>query len=241
MILGIPRQLDELINQGITTAAPGSMTFEMERLWNAYGQASRSMQSGDMQTAVESYEAIIKRWPTFVAAKVNIAQCLMTLGYPADALEHLSQAHALAPDDPDIHNVRARVYESIGDKGREIDERHIALEHSPDNPSLMNDLGATYREVGQFALAVTWLLRAKRRLDEIERESFLSAKHQIDELRGRVFWNLGSTYMDERKYAEAVSCWKELIASVPDGRFAPHAKDQLRISEEALRRQQGHI
>ena len=203
-------QLDARINAGGSAVPRGDMSAEMAQLLEQYGSATLCMQRGELAEAVRAYRRIVSAWPSFVAASVNLANCLTSMGRQRQALEELDRVHVVAPGDPDIHFAAARVYDSMGDKEREIQEHQKALGDDPNSVSGMINLGATYREIGQLDLAKQWLLRAmaevpgQRRSQEWKRNCRL-----------RIQYGLALTYQDAEDWERAVECWQECLSLDP--------------------------
>jgi tetratricopeptide (TPR) repeat protein len=203
-------QLDRLINMGGGMTDHSVLSPEMRRLLDLYASGTAAMQQGNLGEAVRIYRYIVSTWPNFVAARVNLANCLTFVGKPQEALQELKHAHSVAPRDPDIHLAVGRAYESMGDKQKELQQYQEALQDYPHSVDAMNSLGATYREVGQLQMAEQWLLRA---LDEIEGQDRLGApmgwKHP-----GRLpaLYNLALTYQDAGDWKKAVECWQKCVS-----------------------------
>ena len=200
-------QLDALINAGGGVVTRSVMSPEMERLLEQYASASRSMQQGQLGEAVQGYLRIVSMWPSFVAARVNLANCLMGIGKPREALAQLRRAHGVAPGDPDVHLAAGRAYERMGDKEKELQEYQKALGDDPRSVDGMNNLGATYREVGQLELAEQWLMRALEEVASQRRSE--QWKHNW---RLAVQYNLALTYQDGGDWGRAVECWQACLS-----------------------------
>jgi protein O-GlcNAc transferase len=219
-------QLDHLINMGGGITDHSVLSPEMKRLIDLYASGTTAMQQSNLGEAVRIYRYIVSTWPNFVAARVNLANCLIFTGEPQEALQQLKQAHSVAPCDPDIHLAAGRAYESIGDKQKELQQYQEALQDYPHSVDAMNSLGATYREVGQLQMAEQWLLRA---LKEVESQDRFGApmgwKHP-----GRlpVLYNLALTYQDAGDWRRAVECWQECVSLDPNN---PQLRQSLRHAE----------
>ena len=219
-------QLDHLINMGGGITDYSVLSPEMKRLIDLYASGTTAMQQGNLGEAVRIYRYIVSTWPNFVAARVNLANCLTFTGKPQEALQELKYAHSVAPRDPDIHLAAGRAYESMGDKQKELQQYQEGLQDYPHSVDVMNSLGATYREVGQLQMAEQWLLRA---LEEVESQDRLGApmgwKHP-----GRlpVLYNLALIYQDAGDWRRAVECWRACVSLDPTN---PQLRQSLRQAE----------
>jgi tetratricopeptide (TPR) repeat protein len=161
-------QLDQIINMGAGLINRTSLSPAMSEALNMYKSATSAMHSGDLYQAAQGYRQLLEQWPGFVAPRANLALCLHFMGDYDDALRQLEVAHEFAPDDPEIHVNAGRIYEALGDKGRELEQYHQALQDRPDHVEAMGNLGITYRETGQIQESMRWLLRAQQVIEQQE-------------------------------------------------------------------------
>ena len=201
-------ELDHLINLGPRVRYTlDALSPEMQDLSSTYQTATKSMKQGDFHEALDIYERIVSNWPSFVAVRVNVAECLCAVGKPDQALEHLKHAHQFAPNDPDIHVGAGRAFEMIGDKQKELEEYHEALRDDPTNIGAMVNLGITYREVGKIQESKK---RLRQALTQIEHQENQIGRQHPD--KPKVLFNLAEAYEAEKSWRRAVEYYEQSLS-----------------------------
>lgn len=163
-------------------------------LGNVYGL------KGDKEAAEACYRAALKLNPDLPEAHYNLALFLKRPGCYAEALWHLEQVAALAPDFIDAASERAlclihlaRYGEAEGLLGREL-ARH------PDTAALHACMGLVCHKTYRLTEALTCYETAQR-LGSVDAEFYL---------------NLGAVLQDLGRIDEALGWYDRAIASQPD-------------------------
>lgn len=207
-------QLDQMINVGVELIDPSVLSPEMRQLLELYSAGVNAMNQGALGEAIGIYRSVISIWPDFVAGYVNLATCLSRAGQPQEAIQVLGYAHNIAPHDPDIHLTAGQVYEALGDKHKEIEQYHQALEDDPNNVYAMNNLGITYREVGWLDQSKRWLQQAMQLVEQ--QENLMAQVGWRHPSKLNLFISLALTYEAGEEWNKAVYYWQQSLFLSPN-------------------------
>jgi tetratricopeptide (TPR) repeat protein len=118
----------------------------------------QAQQSGDNQTAIRDYTAILKAHPEMAELRANLAVVLVHEGRFDDAVAQYRQALRSMPDNAAIRKNLALAYFKKGDFKDARSEFEIARKAEPGNPQLAILLGDCELRLGQQADAVAMLM-----------------------------------------------------------------------------------
>jgi tetratricopeptide (TPR) repeat protein len=211
-------ELDSLLNMGDTMIDSHALSPEMDSLLADYNSGMRAMREKNLLGAIGIFNGVLAKSPQFVAPRYHLANCQFALGDPQSALLELRKANLLAPKDLDVHMLMARIFDSLGDKDNEIAQYHKMLKIDPENISVLNNLGVTYRTSGKYDLAVEWLTKA---LQYIERDNKYASPFQPPDRNQELatLQNLATAYQSLNDWDQAVYCWKRCVEIAPVGMF----------------------
>lgn len=216
-------QLDQFINGGGILIADDILSPEMQQAMDLYALSTRAMLDEDYQYAVDIYRSMLIRWPSFVAPRINLANCLNQLGFSSQALRELTEAHKHAPSDPDIHLCAARIYESCGDQFRELQEylqAHNDYSH-PYNIDILFAIGVTYFQIKQNSQAKAWLEKALEAVDIQDAFGVPLGRTHVEE-RFKVLNWLALTCQEMGLWQEAVQRWEQCLILDPTSHQLKH-------------------
>src|SRR5215469_8301318 len=165
------------------------------------------MQQGQLGEAQRLFAGAVKANPRIAAAWSNLGQAQHALKRPAEALQSLDQARALAPDDIDIllarkpQHFEARLNSGLAQARLGIPERALAdfdaaLALSPHHPVAHYNRGAALIKLGRYAEAVAANERA-----------IAAAPQHVG-----AWLNRGMALMQLRRVEEAVASYGEVLA-----------------------------
>lgn len=124
------------------------------------------------------------------------AQALEKSGHIGDAIFEYGRARNFNPKLTNIAHRLAVLYQRQGDPERALAEYRLALQATPRNPDLLNDLGYFYYERGNWANAEQYLRQA---ID-------LDAKHM------RAWGNLGLTLGQQGRVPESYEAFAKVVS-----------------------------
>lgn len=155
---------------------------------------------GDGAAAALSLRVAIGRHPDSAPLQLALAQALVAADRPHDATQHIERAVALAPNDPDVHRVQARLHERLGDQDSYIEAlgRVTALDESDVTSAVA--LGGQMARRGRQKEAVDLLINASARGPK-------TAQTQL---------SLGSGFLEVNALTAAIKHLKESIRLQPD-------------------------
>jgi len=181
------------------------------------------MQQGQFGEAQRLFGAAVKANPQIAAAWSNLGQAQHALKRPAEALQSLDQARALAPDDVDILYQHANVLLRLDRVREALAELDIVLARKPQHFEARLNSGLAKAELGI----------AERALADFDAALALSPHHPV------AHYNRGVALIKLNRYAEAVAANERAIAAVPQhvGAWLNRgmALMQLRRVDEALK------
>ena len=161
-------------------------------------QASDALNLADIETGKQIYTQLLAANPTDVEALVGLARALRMESNSADALRALTQAFAIAPDDPEVnYALGVLYYEDFDDTQQAIEHLTHALESA--SPTLRLDTfyyrAIVYAKIGDFANAVADL------------DKIIAAGGSSDDyvLRAQAYQAWGDNDAAERDFTAAVN------------------------------------
>jgi Flp pilus assembly protein TadD len=95
------------------------------------------LRRGDVAAAAPLFERVVARDPSDVAARINLAGCLMRLGRAVDALPHIAFVASRMPDDASIRSNHAQILRAAGQPAEARNEVEEALRIDPRLPAAL--------------------------------------------------------------------------------------------------------
>jgi tetratricopeptide (TPR) repeat protein len=183
----------------------------LRRLRDRYATGVEAMQAGDLDRAIRVFRRLVLDEPGFVAARVNLANCLVDVGKPLDALQELEDAREAVVGDTDVHLAAARAYDGLGDRDSEMRRYEQVLKIDPRHLEALINLGALHRTRGQLKLANDRLSQA---LDQIEAQERSGISDRSQALA--VHRNLAMLGEAQADWDKATHHWKVCTRLDPD-------------------------
>jgi Flp pilus assembly protein TadD len=98
---------------------------------------------------LKALEVQLERKPGHLPVLLRMAQIERDQGKLGEAVEHLRQAAAGEPKDPDVHLELGRALYEKGDQAEALKETERSLALKPDNVDALYNLGAIYANSGE--------------------------------------------------------------------------------------------
>lgn len=149
------------------------------------------------------------------------------------ALEHLSEAIEINPDNPALHFNTGLTLDSMNCYEGAIDAYKQALKLSPDDPEILNSLAVDYTRLGRYDLAITTfehlqsidpnfepsycnriITYAEMDMHEKAEQMFYLAQ-QINPDCPVCFYNMGNSLFTRQMYKRAIWCWERTALLEP--------------------------
>jgi tetratricopeptide (TPR) repeat protein len=116
---------------------------------------------GDFEKAAATYESALKQNPGTIPIMAKLARLYASrLNQPGKALSLATDAHKLAPDNPDVSAILGQLVYRNGDYVWALSLLEDAAERLPNQPDLLHDLAWAYYSVGRIADAETTMQKA---------------------------------------------------------------------------------
>ncbi len=169
--------------------------------WQLYLQGVRQLQQGDAEEAVASFEEVLQADPDHLKSKLNLTRGYLLLEQFEDADTTINEAVTIDSTDADIHLVRGRVMESMGEREEAISSYKKSIELNPDNnPYAYNNLGLIYILEKKHVEALPFLEKAVEQKDDV-----------------KFFYNnLGLAYEATRDFTKAKEAFQTALEIDPD-------------------------
>lgn len=149
------------------------------RCYDLHQQAILCYKNGDLQGAAENYNQILKLNPDDAVAHENLGSIINTVkGDPDEAINHLTKAIRLNPNNAGSFYNRGISYSSKDDPARAISDYTQVIRLKPDHAWAFYNRGLEYKKIGDYAHAFSDFSEAKR-LDPND----VSAINQLAALR----------------------------------------------------------
>lgn len=133
--------VDSLLRGGVDSAS----------LRAAYGIVLQAM--GDVEGAVEQYQAALRLDPLYATAMVNLGFLSEYQGLFDESIKYYSDALKINSDNSMVHNNLGHVYELFGDPDKALESYLRALEIDPENSVAMQNIAGLYLSRGMLEQA----------------------------------------------------------------------------------------
>lgn len=184
-----PSKYDAFINQaagGASLIDQRLFSSEIRELSEAYNAAVALERGGLLAQANARYEFLLRRWPTFIAARHNLAANLAQVGEFDHARMQIEQAIANGGSDAHTFTTAGTIYSNLGDPYTELAYYHRAHQADPTYKPALFFMVITYRQLGWWNVARGWLEVLEAQLRPFMR----SSPHLVDRNdAGRLEWN----------------------------------------------------
>ncbi len=169
--------------------------------WQLYLQGVQQLQQGDAEEAVASFEEVLQADPDHLKSKLNLTRGYLLLEQFEDADTTINEAVTIDSTDAEIHLVRGRVMESIGEREDAISAYKKSIDLNPDNnPYAFNNLGLIYILGKKHEEALPFLEKAVEQKDDV-----------------KFFYNnLGLAYEATRDFTKAKEAFQTALEIDPD-------------------------
>jgi len=189
----------------------------------------RERSSKDIQTAIDFFDAALKKDPNFALAYTGLADASLDMYaqskdafWTQKALGAAQQAQGLNDELAEVHFALGSVYNVTGNVGESIIELDRALQLAPNSDAGYRRLGAAYRANGRNEEAFKAYQKAidlnpyywsnynalgRAYLDVGENDKALSAFRKVTELEpdnSFGYMNMGAVYFRQGKYEECI-------------------------------------
>jgi tetratricopeptide (TPR) repeat protein len=163
------------------------------------------VRNGDNKKAAATFEKILKSDPDTAQVIVELAGCLIRTSAYSDAQFHLDRAIELRPGMASAFITYARLYECLGDAGRQISFMMLAANSAPDKPEIRLTLAEQLNRYGDFNGAVAQFRLVLEAQPDLEVANFA----------------LGTLLMKQNDLNGAMKCFRKIISTNP-GAFDAH-------------------
>ena len=235
-VIASVEQLDSYINwlteNGVTAVYQGGspeFSQEMSQLMHFFTQTGQFVQTQNHEQAIKRYAEILSRYPNFVAARYNLANCLKQLGKIEEALEQYSTATQYNPNDPALYIELGDVYYRLGQKGNEIVSYFQALVLTPERDvatlwKAIKNIGQTFGELREYQKSIKFLQMALEIALENSKYSFTTESWNNEFVAtylelGNTYKNMGNYQIAEKMYLEGVKVGAEARSASPELRY----------------------
>jgi len=206
----------------------GGLLFHLSRLDSAleedFAQAELSLNHGDYQEALESFQAIQRRHPSFKLAPRALFQSgeilnLYLKRYPEALLSYLTLQQEY-PDDRELgRKAQQRVAEIY--KHRQRDYERAVVEYRK-----LLDLGGGEEDRIEYEIADA-LFRLEKYAPASEAFERLAAEHPDSDLLPESRFRAGTVYSLMGNNVKAMQTFRDLVSRWPDNPYALEAKFSL--------------
>jgi tetratricopeptide (TPR) repeat protein len=167
-------QLARVPREAFTPAALASLQrvaaeYRAAQLFNAERSESwlnlgvLETQLGNAEAALRAYGRALELEPTFIAARINLADLYRGLGRDADAEKALREAVRIAPGNADAHHALGLTLVRQGKREAALPELSRAARLAPQSPRYAYVEAVALHDAGQQARAIQALEAARRR------------------------------------------------------------------------------
>jgi Flp pilus assembly protein TadD len=115
------------------------------------------LQMGSVNEAIVSYNNALLRDPRFLPALIGLSKADLKTGKPELAMEPLSKAYALSPNDPKVLLLLGVTKDLAGEHGEAQSWYLRGLAAAPGDPALATDLALSLALSGDYANAIAGL------------------------------------------------------------------------------------
>jgi tetratricopeptide (TPR) repeat protein len=169
----------------------------------------------------------------------------MKQGHDAEAIQQFERARRLDAKAP-VARKLARLYERQGQFSQALAEYKLALEQSPQDADLCNDVGYCYFQMGNYVQAEHWLKRSRNLKSGHARASVnlgmavgMQNRH-AEALRlfqevlspADAYSNLAFVYLKQGRRTEAIEAYQQALLLQPDHKLAASVLPKLKGAGE---------
>ena len=152
---------------------------------------------------ISNLRFVIRKDPNSTTTeRLTLARCYFHNKQPKKALDQLKDAAVWAPDDPEIHALRARLLVDMGQHEQAAESAIKALELDPENTAALIALGLARTSLGEYDEAVSDLTRALERASKNEKQVIHNA--------------IGRCYEKKGDLDKAITAYKQSISVYPN-------------------------
>jgi tetratricopeptide (TPR) repeat protein len=203
------------------------------KLRETYNEGYSAMKNGQINQAIDLFEAVLRQKPDMVEAHINLGVCYRIRGDKSKQIYHFTEALKLRPDMPDIHYNLGLVYSDTGMYQQAIAEFDKAVELRPSYQDAHFQLGIMLYKNKNYADAALEFQQCIR-LSPNWLEAHLnlgscylklgningSVEHfkesvRINQNSAEAHYSLGSAYMHLEKYSEAYAEFHKALGIDP--------------------------
>ena len=125
-------------------------------------------ESGQIENAIKSYNNAISFFPKYFDAYNNLGNALKEIGRYEESIQCYIKAIEIRPNSPEVNFNVARVCQSNNLLADAVNYYQEAIALNPDFGQAHNNLGVTFRKLGQLQKALIHLERAEYLMPEIQ-------------------------------------------------------------------------
>ena len=177
-----------------------AISLDHENYVALYNRGVVLMNEGDLQGALEDFDAAIALEPFYLDAYVNRANTLTRVGRPEAALTDYAKALEIAPEDDLVRFNRGIVLRGMGRFDDAVADLDRFLESNPDSSDAMSELGATHQLAGAPDKALF----------------YFDSAIETDETNAYYFFRRGLLYHELGRQNLAISDLDRALALDPD-------------------------
>lgn len=159
-----------------------------------YGRALMRLER--WREAASHFQTAIERLPAYSPAYLELARARSSAGNLRGALAALGEGRRVDPNDPELYELEAGVWQRLGNRDAAVRAYETALPLAPKDALIRVRLGELYRKAGQIDRAVA-LIREATTLEPVEASYWNSL--------GMVLGGAGDLAGAEAAFREAVS------------------------------------
>lgn len=173
----------------------------------SYDMGVTAQMRGDLNSAIETFKAIISREPSFLPAHYQLGKCFLKAGKLQEAVEHLEKATLMKSGriTPLLDLANAYLYLNQLDKAS--DKFHQVLLWSKNNLKALTGLGQVHFHQGNYGKALSFISQA---LESGDRN--FSAHFML----GQIHNQLNNPKKAKEELIKASECCYQLIKTSPD-------------------------
>lgn len=145
----------EKIEDRLATSENEREKLNQMTAWDYWRQGNRHYNSGEYESAIESYSNAIAKQADIVAFYYNRGVTYANLGENEKALFDYNKAIELKPDDQVVYYNRGYTYIKMGENEKALLDYNTAIELRPDDEAAYNNRGNIYYDLGENEKALS--------------------------------------------------------------------------------------
>jgi 3',5'-cyclic AMP phosphodiesterase CpdA len=179
------------------------------------------------EAALAEFMAAVEADPTTIRAIAGIAECLLELGQPEEAVEWARRGVEILPQCPEPYEVLVAAHHALGNDGAALEWGTIWADIEPDTPDAHEAMAAIHADRGELAAAIAELERAVAILPsdaslQFELAALYEQTGQTEQallatVRG-VYWFTQEEDQDEEEIQKYVDGRQRVLASLEESR-----------------------